>query len=114
MSLVLRRLLLVLITAAIAVAGVPAAAGVLHTAHSRLMQQPAEQHSRGQHAPAGHQGAAAEVECSQVGHCSLVQLFSGAQGSAFEVSRRTARRVPHDVQTALFMPEASVPPPRRV
>lgn len=114
MSLVLRRLLLVLITAAIAFAGVPAAAGGLHTAHGRLMQQPAEQHSRGEHRPAAHHGAAAEIDCSQVGHCSPVQLLPGAQGLAFEVSRRAARRAPRDVQTALFMPEASVPPPRRV
>lgn len=113
MSFVLRRLVLVLVTAAIAFTWMPVHAGGFHTVHDQLVEQPAEQHFHDEHRPGVAHHHDADVDCSQVGHCSPVQaLFPVTHVLPPEVSQR-GRYAPGDVHAASLMPEASVPPPRR-
>lgn len=107
------RLLLVLAMMAIGLPGMSVFAGVLGTANHQLVERAAEQHFPGGHGPgAAHHGAAADIDCSQPGHCWPSEL-SAAPALAFKVSRGGNWCTPRDVHAMSSMPEASVPPPRR-
>lgn len=109
MSLVIRRLLLLLVMTAIGVAGVPVH-GALPPVHDGPVEQAVEQHEH-QHAGARHDHSA-DVECMQVEHCFPVQLIFLSRIDAAEVLPRDAWGMPGDVHATSMKPEASTPPPR--
>lgn len=105
-----RRLLLLMVVTAIALAGAAVRAGAPSPVHHGATAHTIGQHEH-EHAGARHDHGA-EAECMQVGHCFPVQLIFSSRIDAAEVVPGNVWGVPDDVRASSLKPEASTPPPR--